>query len=381
MTGDREAGHVTLVAHEVGTPGGMESQLAELAGGLLARGWRITVIARACALAPDPGLRFVRVGGPRRPFSLWFPWFSLLGSLAVLRHGRGIVHTTGALVLNHADVSTVHFCHRAFHRRTGVRRAGRDSPGHRLNAAVAGWMARTAEVHCYRPHRTRRLAAVSGGLARELGELFPAMADAIQAIPNGVDTAEYSPDPAARSRVRESWGVGDDTPVALFVGSEWERKGLEYAIGGVAGTRGWHMVVVGEGDTERYRRLAEAAGAGDRVRFHGGVERTAPLYAGADAFVLPSAYETFSLVTFEAAASGLPLLVSRVSGVEDILEEGRNGWFIDRDAEMITQRLEALEDGAKRQSMGAAAREDSERFGWDCAVDAYDRLYRLLGSR
>ena len=72
-------------------------------------------------------------------------------------------------------------------------------------------------------------------------------------------------------------------------------------------------------------RLAQTE---SRLHFLGSVDQMPRLYAAADAFVLPTSYETFSLVTYEAAAAGLPLLVTRVSGVEDLLADGLNGWFI-----------------------------------------------------
>ncbi len=52
------------------------------------------------------------------------------------------------------------------------------------------------------------------------------------------------------------------------------------------------------------------------------------VYELADAFVLPSSYETFSLVTFEAAASALPVLATPVNGVRELIEDGHNGFLI-----------------------------------------------------
>jgi glycosyltransferase involved in cell wall biosynthesis len=370
---------VTLVAHEIGTPGGMEHQLAKLATGLLARGYELTVVARACELPPHPGLHHVPVRGPRRPFSLSYPCFFVFGSLAVRRRARGLVHTTGALVFNRADVSTVHFCHRAFHARTRVLRASKRSPLYRLNARLADGMSRVAERYCYHPSRTRSLVAVSEGVAQELREFFPAMRGAVSVIPNGVDREAFAPDPLARERLRSRWGLGEDDLVALFVGGEWERKGLRYAIEAVARVPRWHLVVVGGGDAARFEGLATASGAGGRVRFVGVTRETAPYYACADAFLLPTAYEAFPLVVLEAAAAGLPLMLPRISGVEEILAEGRNGWFIERDAAVIAERLRELErDERLRRAMGEAARRASARFDWEGAVVAYDEHYAGL---
>jgi UDP-glucose:(heptosyl)LPS alpha-1,3-glucosyltransferase len=200
-------------------------------------------------------------------------------------------------------------------------------------------------------------------------------------IPNGVDTALFHPDSASRVQTREALGIPPDALVALFVGGEWERKGLAVAIEAVAKSPDWRLLVVGEGDSERYLGLAAAGGAADRVHFAGRSARPAPFFSAADAFLLPTAYETFSLVTYEAAASGLPLLVTRVSGVEDILEDGVNGWFIDRDGPAVAARLRALAtDAALRDGMGRRARMASEGFGWDRMVDRYAELYGELAT-
>ena len=55
-------------------------------------------------------------------------------------------------------------------------------------------------------------------------------------------------------------------------------------------------------------------------------------YSAADAFLLPSAYETFSLVCMEAMACGVPVFATLVGGIEDYLQDGVNGMAVPRDA-------------------------------------------------
>ena len=374
---------VTLVAHDVGTPGGMERQLGELCTGLLERGYRLTVIAARCALAPHPQLRVIRVRVPRRPFSLVYPAFFLFGSLAVARHRDGVLHTTGVVVANRADVSTVHFCHDGFRAAVGGTQTSRTSRRYRFNAAMSAAMSRVAERYGFAPGRTRRLVAVSGGVARELERLDSRQrrADDVVVIANGVDRSRFAPNPVERAKVRERLGIAAGDLVALFVGGDWERKGLRFAIEGVAAAEGWRLVVVGAGDEARHRALARDAGAADRVDFVGVTAQPEGYYASADAFLLPTAYEAFPLVALEAAAAGLPLLAARVSGVEELLEEGRNGWYVPRDGAAITQRLGLLrDDPARRAAFGNAARESSARYTWDGVVDAYVELYAALAD-
>ena len=226
----------------------MERQLGTLCAGLLERGYSVTVIARRCELPADPRLRFIRVRGPRRPFSLAYPAFFMIGSLAVSRWRNGLLHTTGAVVVNRADVSTVHFCHYGFQAAGGSERMSRSGFSYRINAAVAAWMSRVAERLCYRPTRTHHLVAVSAGVKRELEGFFPVTDGGVSVIPNGVDAGAFAPDPQSRAETRTRLGLTDVDLVALFVGGDWERKGLRFAIEGVAGAEGWHLIVVGQGE-------------------------------------------------------------------------------------------------------------------------------------
>src|SRR4051812_39378629 len=174
-----EPAHVTIVAHDLGEIGGMERQLNELVTGLLDAGHRVTVVARTCVLEPHERLRWVRVPGPGRPFAIAYPWFFLAGSLLARRHRADVLHTTGAIVLNRAEISTVHLCHHAVAEQGDLKRARRTTLAYRLNGAVASRMSRLAERLVYRAPRSRELVAVSQGVQREIDRYFPAMADRV----------------------------------------------------------------------------------------------------------------------------------------------------------------------------------------------------------
>jgi glycosyltransferase involved in cell wall biosynthesis len=365
---------ITIVAHAVGPFGGMEGQLRDLIQGLLTEGHAVTVIARRCQLPPHPRLRVCSVPGPERPFALAYLLFFVFGSWRLWRHRVGIVHATGAIVFNRVDVITVHLCHAAFAERTGILRSSRATPWYRVHARLVAAMSRLGERWCYRPERLRALVAVSPGGAKELSRHFPACGRKVVVIPNGVDTHKYRPAPAARSPKTE--GSGGSAPgLALFVAGEWDAKGLEHLIAAIGLLPGWQLLVVGDGDIERFRARAQAAGADDRVEFRGRVEEMAALYRQADVFVLPSAYETFSMVTHEAAASGLPLLATRVSGVEDLLQEGVTGKFIEPEASTIAAGLQAMTDAKLRERMGRAARRRALAFDTAETVRRYSELY------
>jgi len=140
-------------------------------------------------------------------------------------------------------------------------------------------------------------------------------------------------------------------------------------------------VVAGEGDEQRYRQLAESAGVGGAVRWLGVSSDVGSVYELADALVLPSSYETFSLVSFEAAASGLAILATPVNGVRELIEDGRNGFLISPDPAVIAERLGQLAaDPALRSRFGRAARETALAFGRERMVAEHEALYVRLGD-
>jgi glycosyltransferase involved in cell wall biosynthesis len=370
---------VTIVAHDVGPVRGMERQLSDLVIGLRELGHHVTVIARACELPADAGVAFHRVRGPSRPFLLAYPWFMVAGTLAVRRWRRGIVQATGAIVLNRVDVVSVHYC-----QQVGAATPSRDTWMYRAHIELTGGLKRIGERLCFRMSRARAFVCVSAGVAEEVREHYPRLADRVLTIYNGIDTASFAPglrrDEACA--LRAALGLPEHDLVAAFVASEWERKGLAPLIRALALARGWSLVVAGEGDEARYRAIAQAAGVGEAVRWLG-VTRDVPLvYELADAFVLPTSYETFSLVTFEAAASGLAILVTPVNGVRELIEDGHNGMLITAEPELIAERLRRLAaDPELRARLGRTARQSALAFGRERMVAEHDALYaRLAGG-
>jgi glycosyltransferase involved in cell wall biosynthesis len=405
---------VTIVAHDVGPVGGMERQLAELALGLRRAGHEVSVIARTCELPADAGVLFHRVRGPSRPFLVAYPWFALVGSLSVWRHRRGAVQATGAIVLNSVDAISVHCCHQV-HRAS----PNRPLPLLRWYVRAVGLIARVCERLCFRANRTATFVCVSDGVAEEMREHFPALADRVVAIHNGVDTGAFAPGTrtreagALRERLglahgrpvagREMVGAGRETVVAgremgvaretveaarerlvvAFVGGDWGHKGLRTVIEALARAGEWDLVVAGRGHVAPYQRLADSLGVGGAVHWLGVVREMPVVYELADAFVLASGYETFSLVTFEAAASGLPILATPVNGVRELIEDGRNGFLVAPEPGAIAERLRQLAaDPALRERLGAAARRSALAFSWEEMVVKHDALYeRLAGGR
>lgn len=369
---------LTLVASDVAPVGGMERAAFELCSRLLDRGWRLTVIARTCTLPPSQNLRFVRLPSPPRPVSLALIADCLFAAVALPRYRDGLVQTVNPTLINRVDVITAQFCEAAA-RRSGVSRARRPSLLFRLNSWAASWIALWLERWCYRPDRVRRVACASQGLVRDLSHWYPQVSDRLGAIANGVDQRAFERGPVERDRVRRGLGLDAGMLVALFVGGDWHRKGLRHAIEALPHAQGWTLLVVGAGDPTAFEALIARLGVRQRVRFVGRKADPVPYYLAADALVAPSYFEAFSLVALEAAAGALPLIVPRMNGTEELVRDGVNGWFTERNGRGIAARLRVLrDDPGLRHAMSAAARDSVQRYDWDRITDLYEAMYAEL---
>jgi UDP-glucose:(heptosyl)LPS alpha-1,3-glucosyltransferase len=376
---------VALVAHGVHDRGGMERACAEL----VRRGsdrYRFVVYSSEL----DPGLAklatWKRIVVPRRPIPLKFVAFFVTAGLRLFRSPADLVHSVGAVVPNRVDVVSVHFCHAGFRGRTGrLAPAGRTF-FRRINTTLARLAALGAERWSYRPDRARHLAAVSTGVASELQSHYPQVPTSV--APNGTDAERFQPDPIVRRDVRLSERVKPTDVVALFLGGDWDHKGLKLAIDGLARASSeldeqLLLWVVGLGNERRFRAIAESGDVGDRVRFFGVVTDPQPLYQAADIFVLPTLYETFSLAAFEAAASGLPLVAPAVSGIEELIGKDEAGIIVERTPESVASALVRLAaDEELRMRLGEVGRRRAAKYTWDRSVESIVRLYgQLLADR
>ena len=184
--------------------------------------------------------------------------------------------------------------------------------------------------------------------------------------------------------LRASAAIPDGGLVALFVGGRWSQKGLEVTIRALADARArlstpLSLWVAGSGDATRYQRLADGLGVGGAIRFFGYVADTERLYQGADMFVLPSAYETFCMVAYEAASTGLPVVATPVNGVEDLLADGAAGLLVDPTVESVSAALVQLaSDAPARRRMGSAARQRTRDLTWTATANRTVTLFERL---
>lgn len=209
----------------------------------------------------------------------------------------------------------------------------------------------------------------------------------IHVIHNGVDTAAFDPRALAprRAEARARLALPERAQVGAFVGSGFERKGLRFAIAGLAALRARgvdaHLLVAGRGRNRRERREAAALGVAERVHWLGGVRDVAAVYAAADYGILPSLYEPFGIAVLEALACGLPVVASRRCGVAELLEDGREGVLLERpeDAPQAAGFLARLaQDEAFRAELRRRARATAEAHDLAGHADRVLAVYESL---
>ncbi len=364
---------LAFIAHEVHRHGGQERAAAEVLA-RIARRVPVTVIASRCEL-PDASVEWSRIAPAPRPLVVGSYLFARAARAAERRAGCTLTNSIGASATD-ADVITAQYCHAAFTARFGGMRGG--------NAVGRTWQRLAQQVfvqqerRAYGARRLRRVIAVSRGTARELHEFYHVPEHVITVVPNGVDHAVFRPaaDAEAKRALRASLRVDEDAFVVLFCGGDWERKGLRDAIDAVAGLPDTLLCVVGRGDETAMRAHAVQRNASAQVRFVGKTTTPERWYAAADVLVHPSRYEAFSLVTLEAAASGLPIVAHAINGTEELVEPEVNGYLTAFGGEALRVPLLALrDDSARRATMATAALERSRRYAWDrVAAEYFDVL-------
>jgi UDP-glucose:(heptosyl)LPS alpha-1,3-glucosyltransferase len=326
------------------------------------------------AQADLAGIRVHRVATLRHPSVLRLYSFALaarrvsrrLAADVVQSHERGLEQD-----LYRAGEGT----HRGYLEALG--RAGRRGPYHRAVCAL--------EARIFRLETARHVVANSRLCRDEIVRRFATPPSGVSVIENGVDLARYHPDLRLRLReeARQALQLGPGDFAVLFVGSGFERKGLDVLIRGVAALGGprARLLVAGKGETAPYRALAAEVGIERQVSWLGVRSDVERLYAAADVLALPARYEPFGNVVLEALATGLPALTSPSVGFAEFVQPGDNGWVLRAlEPEAVADGLRAIMQ-ADPARLGRLARESAEPFTYARQAGAFERLYAQLTVR
>ena len=220
----------------------------------------------------------------------------------------------------------------------------------------------------------------------DIAARFAVPANRLHVIYNGVDLGKYHPrlrDDLQGHRPETIGGSASSStsPLLLYVGSGFERKGVKQLLTAFARVKGAAtLTIVGEDKhAARYQRLASQLNIAGRVRFTGALQDVTPLYAAADAFVLPTLYDPMPNATLEALACGLPVLTTTTCGAAELIREGVNGYVRDAlDVEGLAQAMTLLANPEQTGLMREAARASVAHLSLDAMAQQLLTLYRTL---
>ena len=229
--------------------------------------------------------------------------------------------------------------------------------------------------------RAARILSVSEGAKENCVQAYDLPRFLIKVVHNGIEVDEIQ-------QLADAGGENvryfcEDHLNVVFVGRINHRKGLDIflrALRQVKGTlphvKGW---VVGTGDVETYRQLANDLNVQEQVEFLGEKENPFPEMKQADIFVLPSRSEGFPNVLLEAMALGRPVLAANCETGPDEILDGKNGkLFPVEDAEALANNIEELSGREEeRRAMGARAQKTvSQGFRLDAQLSKIEDVLR-----
>jgi glycosyltransferase involved in cell wall biosynthesis len=234
-------------------------------------------------------------------------------------------------------------------------------------------------------------ALVVGTAARESLVARGAPPERVRVFANTVDVDAWTERARAlgrdRRELRDSFGLRDDDVAVLFVGRLAPEKGLDTLVEAVAAAADPRLVLLLAGDGSGGDAVADLARSRDVRLVRPGElpeDLLAGAYVAADVFALLSSRETWGVVVNEAAASGLPLVLSdRVGAAHDLLEDGANGALVQAgDAAAAATALRTLAaDAEARRRAGARSQELVRGWGYEPSVESFVAAVREAATR
>lgn len=238
--------------------------------------------------------------------------------------------------------------------------------------------------------RCRFLLPVSSLAMEKISQEFSVAQSRVKVIHPGIEFERFNlPNRAEkREEIRRKFGVGAGDFLVLFVGMNFELKGLHPLISALAKTKEklpentLKLLVVGKGNQSKYLKIATDLGVSENVIFTGvlteGIEE---IYAASDVYVLLSGFDTFGMTVLEAMAASLPVIISTQVGAKDIVTDGEHGFIVAKDdAETVSAHLVSLFDGQRRARMGKAAMQKAAQYSWDKVAGMVVTIYEEILS-
>ena len=271
----------------------------------------------------------------------------------------------------------------------GEAQAIRGEPYSRLNAnekfmVSFNWFLRIFEEKML--ERANKIIAVSHFTKRELLEYYKVPEKKIRVIHNGVNVNKFKPAKDKR-KIKEALGFNPDDLAIVSVGRLYARKGLFTLIESMPAVvkrfKNAKFIISGKGQSGEMRKLinyADRIGVKDSIIFTGYYpdKKLPKLYQAADVFAFSTFYEHHPFAVLEALSTGLPVVTTRVGGIPETIESGKNGFLVEpfNPKQFAERILYLLEHPAEASEMGSLARKTIlERFDWRIVVKDVLKVY------
>jgi N-acetyl-alpha-D-glucosaminyl L-malate synthase BshA len=365
--------------------GGSGVVATELAHALAARGHRVHLISSEVPFRwreGAAGLTFERVVTPAYPLFREPQYL-----LALANHIVGVACDRD-LDLVHAHYAVPHAT--AAYLANQILRSDSDPCAlrtvttlHGTDITLVGSDPSYRRVVAFSIEQSHGVTAVSESLRQDTVQSLGIKRD-IRVIPNFLDCTEYRRRDARDLRARLS---PDGRPIVMHVSNFRPVKRLEAVIDVFARVRRStpaRLILVGDGpDRERARQQAAELGISADVVVAGEQQALVDWLSTADAFLLPSAQESFGMAALEAMACGVPVVASRIGGLPELIQDGETGYLcalddLDGMASRVTALItdRRLHDRIAEAAMAIA----TSRYCANSIVPLYEDYYReVLG--
>lgn len=254
-----------------------------------------------------------------------------------------------------------------------------EAPGFQSRGALGSWVRAQLQSPLKRADAVAAIGSRAAGIYREL---FPDKP--IYNIPYYCDLAPY-----VAAQAVSSTSANPESVNVLFSGQLIERKGVDVLLNAFLAAQkqapNLMLTLLGGGPMREALEAQVPLDLKNRVQFIGHLEPSEipPIFAGSDAFCLPSRYDGWGVVVNEAMGAGLPIIVSDAVGAgHDLVDHDVNGLVVKAgDQETLTRALVDIADAATRQRMADAASAARESWALEQGAQKWlDLAEELLGT-
>ena len=231
-----------------------------------------------------------------------------------------------------------------------------------------------------------RVICCSHYMRDEISHVLEVPQDKLDIIPNGIDASKFDL-PFDKAEFRK-WFARPEEKIVFFVGRMVPEKGVQVLIEAAPEIIGAYndvkFVIAGGGDKTHLIQLAEKLGVSDRIFFTGYIddETLLKLYNVIDVAVYPSLYEPFGIVALEAMAAKVPVVVTDVGGLREVVDHGVSGLtaWADNPDSLAWALVRILKNPYSARSMANNAyRKVTDQFNWGRIAQhtsaVYDRVW------